>query len=440
MAFNQVRLGEYFKFEKGLGYKGEFLVEESDIALIGMDSHEEGGGYKDGSEKPYSGPYKDINVASPGDVIFAATDLTQDGRVLGSPLLVPESDEFQTYIYSHHLLKAFKKKEGFLPEYLYNIYRTEKYRVKAAYADSGTTVRALPAEVLEEQMIPLPDLPTQIAINEIISLIDQQIANNKALSRNLEALAQSIFKSWFIDFDPVHAKKKGENPFGMDAETANLFPDSFEKSDLGIIPKGWKVGPVGEVLTLQGGYAFKSSTWTSSGVPVIKIGSVKPGFVDLNEGSFVSLELGSGVSDAYRLPRGSMVIGLSGYVGEVGLVPGVTPAPLLNQRVAKFGLTSGEWKIPFAYCLTRDSKFKLDVINAAVGSAQQNVSNGQILNIERILPPSNLIEAFDSLFQPTFERILILEEEKMTLSKLIDSVLTQLIDGSLEISSESIAS
>ena len=75
-----------------------------------------------------------------------------------------------------------------------------------------------------------------------------------------------------------------------------------------------------------------------------------------------------------------------------------------------------------------------------MGSAQQNVSNGQILNIERILPPSNLTEVFDSLFHPTFERILILEEEKMTLSKLIDSLLPQLVDGSLEISSESIAS
>jgi type I restriction enzyme S subunit len=438
MAFKQVRLGDYFKFEKGLGYKGEFLAEDSEVALIGMDSHNDGGGYKEGSEKPYSGPYKPEHVAEVGDVIFAATE--QGFGLLGSPLMVPESEKFQTFIFSHHVLKAFPISEDFLPEYLYNIYRVEKYRNKASYGDTGTTVRAIPSEVMEEQMVPLPDLSTQQAINEIISLIDQQIANNKALSRNLEALAQSLFKSWFIDFDPVHAKKNGEKPFGMDADTAKLFPDSFVKSDLGIIPKGWKVGPVGEVLTLQGGYAFKSSTWTSSGVPVIKIGSVKPGFVDLNEGSFVSLELGSGVSDTYRLPRGSMVIGLSGYVGEVGLVPGVSPAPLLNQRVAKFGLTSGEWKIPFAYCLTRDSRFKLDVINAAVGSAQQNVSNGQILNIERILPPSNLIEAFDSLFHPTFERILILEEEKMTLSKLIDSILPQLVDGSLEISSESIAS
>ena len=273
MAFNQVRLGDYFKFEKGLGYKGEFLADESDVALIGMDSHEEAGGYKEGSEKPYSGPFKEINTANPGEVIFAATDLTQDGRVLGSPLLVPESEEYQTYIYSHHLLKAFQIKEGFLPEYLYNLYRCEKYRLKAAYADSGTTVRALPAEVLEEQLVPLPDLSTQLAINKIISLIDQQIANNKALSRNLEALAQSVFKSWFIDFDPVHAKKNGEKPFGMDAETVKLFPDSFIQSELGEIPKGWSVKNLGDVANLLMGQSPPGHTYnqTGEGLPFYRL-------------------------------------------------------------------------------------------------------------------------------------------------------------------------
>lgn len=301
MAFKQVRLGDYFKFEKGLGYKGEFLVEESDVALIGMDSHDEGGGYKDGSEKPYSGPYKEINVASPGEVIFAATDLTQDGRVLGSPLLVPESDQFQTYIYSHHLLKAFQKKEGFLPEYLYNLYRTEKYRVKAAYADSGTTVRALPAEVLEEQVVPLPDLPTQIAINEIISLIDQQIANNKSLSRNLEALAQSVFKSWFIDFDPVHAKKNGEKPFGMDAEVATLFPNSFVMSELGEIPNGWKVEKIGAYSPFIYGKALAAKNRVAGEVPVFGSNGV------------------TGFHNSALISMPSVIIGRKGTIGTVNL-------------------------------------------------------------------------------------------------------------------------
>jgi type I restriction enzyme S subunit len=301
MAFKQVRLGDYFKFEKGLGYKGEFLAEESDVALIGMDSHDEGGGYKDGSEKPYSGPYKEINVASPGDIIFAATDLTQDGRVLGSPLLVPESDEFQTYIYSHHLLKAFQKKEGFLPEYLYNLYRVEKFRKKAAYADSGTTVRALPAEVLEEQMVPLPDLTTQLAINEIISLIDQQISNSRALSRNLEALAQSIFKSWFIDFDPVKSKVKGEKPFGMDAEVAKLFPDSFVMSELGEIPNGWKVEKIGAYSPFIYGKALAAKNRVAGEVPVFGSNGV------------------TGFHNSALISIPSVIIGRKGTIGTVNL-------------------------------------------------------------------------------------------------------------------------
>ena len=247
MAYKQVRLGDYFKFEKGLGYKGEFLAEESDVAMIGMDSHNDGGGYKEDSEKPYSGPYKPEHVAHTGDIIFAATE--QGFGLLASPLMVPESEKFQTFIFSHHVLKAFPIQEGFLPEYLYNMFRIDRFRARAAYGDSGTTVRALPAEVLEEQVVPLPDLLVQQAINEIVAMIDQQIANNKALSKSLETLAQAMFKSWFIDFDPVHAKSKGKEPFGMDASTASLFPSSFEKSDIGDIPKGWHMKPLGELIT-----------------------------------------------------------------------------------------------------------------------------------------------------------------------------------------------
>ena len=128
VVYKQVRLGDYFKFEKGLGYKGEFLAEESDVAMIGMDSHNDGGGYKDNSEKPYSGPYKPEHVAEVGDVIFAATE--QGFGLLASPLIVPESDKFQTFIFSHHVLKAFPMKEGFSPEYLYNIFRVEDIGLK----------------------------------------------------------------------------------------------------------------------------------------------------------------------------------------------------------------------------------------------------------------------------------------------------------------------
>jgi len=428
MAFKQVRLGDYFKFEKGLGYKGEFLVDESDVALIGMDSHEEGGGYKEGSEKPYSGPFKEINTANPGEVIFAATDLTQDGRVLGSPLLVPESEEYQTYIYSHHLLKAFQIKEGFLPEYLYNLYRCEKYRLKAAYADSGTTVRALPAEVLEEQLVPLPDLSTQLAINEIISLIDQQIANNKSLSRNLEALAQSVFKSWFIDFDPVHAKKNGEKPFGMDGETANLFPDSFVKSELGEIPKGWSVKNLGDVAKLLMGQSPPGHTYnqTGEGLPFYQ------GRTDFGT-RFPSVRIFCTVRN--RLANaGETLVSVRAPVGDLNqaaqeCVIGRGVAAILHKSKSDV----------YTYCLLKSINNLLSHFNGE-GTVFGAINRKDFESLLVLEADPEIIISFEHFLAPTNSKIFELFKNTNSMELLRTRLLCSLIDGELNVSTEMIAS
>jgi type I restriction enzyme, S subunit len=439
MAYRQVRLGDYFKFEKGLGYKGEFLAEDSEVALIGMDSHEEGGGYKEGSEKPYTGPFKEINTANPGDVIFAATDLTQDGRVLGSPLLVPESDKFQTYIYSHHLLKAFQVKEGFLPEYLYNLYRCEKYRLKAAYADSGTTVRALPAEVLEEQLVPLPDLPTQLAINEIISLFDQQSANNKALSRNLENLAQSIFKSWFIDFDPVHAKKNGEKPFGMDAETAKLFPDSFVKSELGEIPKGWSECEIAALFDIAIGRTppRKESEWFSQngqGVPWVSIRDM--GTYSVYSDSTNECLTPEAVQK-FRVPvvpEHSVLMSFKLTVGKVCLT---SETVVTNEAIAHFKLKDKDFSTIYCYLwLKLLNKGTLES-TSSIGTA----TNSQFIKKIPILKPNKeIMNAFTERINPVFDSILKLQSETNSLTKFIESALPDMIHGVAKIPSEMVES
>jgi len=437
MTFKQVRLGDYFKFEKGVGYKGEFLVEQSDVALIGMDSHEEGGGYKEGSEKPYSGPYKEINVASPGDVIFAATDLTQDGRVLGSPLLVPESDAFQTYIYSHHLLKAFQKKEGFLPEYLYNVYRTEKYRVKAAYADSGTTVRALPAEVLEEQIVPLPDLPSQQAINEIISLIDQQILNNKALSDNLKALAQSVFKSWFIDFDPVHSKKQAEKPLGMDAETARLFPDSFVKSEFGEIPKGWKFHDISEVIKFCGG-----------GTPSTKNSEYWDGEHLWTTPRDLSRQIGIITIDTERKLTDAGISKISSKLLPRHSVLMSSRAPIGYLTVAAFPTAINQGFIGFPFQKPYSPLYILNWLHFNMHEIKSRSGGGTFAEINRtafksipfLFSSDELLLKFEQLMEPSLIKLESNAIENALLERTRVRLLSGLIDGEIELPAGLIAS
>lgn len=120
----------------------------------------------------------------------------------------------------------------------------------------------------ESTKIPLPQIEEQHAIARILGSLDNKIELNRHMNETLEAIARAIFKSWFVDFDPVRAKAEGREPVGMDAETAALFPDSFEETELGMVPKGWMVKTVGDILELAYGKALKDENRISGDIPV----------------------------------------------------------------------------------------------------------------------------------------------------------------------------
>lgn len=107
----------------------------------------------------------------------------------------------------------------------------------------------LNTSILGAVPLSVPSLATQAALVSFFNALDDRIDVLRQTNATLESIAQTLFKSWFIDFDPVRAKAEGREPEGMDAETAALFPDSFEDSALGEIPKGWSVIPFGELLS-----------------------------------------------------------------------------------------------------------------------------------------------------------------------------------------------
>ena len=437
MAFKQVRLGDYFKFEKGLGYKGEFLVEDSSVGLVGIDSQVPGGGYKENSEKAYSGPYKPEHVVDSGDVIVAATDITQDGSVLGSTLMIPESTNYETLIYSGDVMKAIPlKPDEFSLEYFYNLYRVEKYRRKVAYGDTGTTVRRLSEDGICEQLVPLPDLPTQVAINEIISLIDQQIANNKALSKNLENLAQSIFKSWFIDFDPVHAKKNGEKPFGMEAETANLFPESFVKSELGDIPKGWNVvkfESLGKIVTGKTPSTKNDAYWGAD-VPFVTIPDMTRNRFTISAERYLS-KLGANSQKNQYLPKGTTSVSC---IASPGLVSYSFVDSQTNQQINSIIPNSGT---PCEWLFFRiDSEIHQIKSRSGIGSVFSNLNKSDFSSLETIFASKELHKKFSEIVAPMLLEIETTTRASQKLIELRTVILDGLVSGKLSLQIESIAS
>jgi len=125
------------------------------------------------------------------------------------------------------------------PKYAGYFFRGPRFRQAVSAMSSLSTRASLNNEMISRLSIVLPPLRVQIGIGRTLRALDDRIDLNRRMNATLEAMSRAIFKSWFVDFDPVRAKAAGRQPEGMDAETAALFPDSFEESEIGEVPKGW---------------------------------------------------------------------------------------------------------------------------------------------------------------------------------------------------------
>lgn len=325
---------------------------------------------------------------------------------------------------------------------------------------TGATVSNMRIPVLKALKIPRFNKETEGRIVDILSTISQKIQLNTQTNQTLEAIAQAIFKSWFVDFDPVRAKAQAILD-GKTSDEANLsamavisgkaiedlsqteyqelwqiadaFPSELvENAEFGEVPKGWENTTLSEICSMQNGYAFKSNEWTGSGIPVIKIGSVKPMIVDIESNGFVSEE-NEHIRSDFLLKQGDIVVGLTGYVGEVGRIPAGDKA-MLNQRVAKFVPKKLDHELSyynFVYCLARQRTFKEYAELNAKGSAQANISTRELLNYPICLASLEVHKFFEIKINELLYKILTNSQESKVLEKTRDLLLPKLLSGEL---------
>ena len=318
------------------------------------------------------------------------------------------------------------------PKYLFAVLRSHIVQSQIDNMHVGTMIPHFKKGDFDKLNIPLLDSGSQVAVGDLYFELSQRITLLRETNATLEAIAQALFKSWFVDFDPVRAKMEGRTPEGMDEATAALFPDGFEASELGVVPRGWRWGTFSDLATFQNGYAFKSKDWTDCGHPVIKIGDVKPGIIDLEGCSYVAHETVVGL-DRFRLSRGDLLVGMTGYVGETGLVPSVEPAAYLNQRVGRMATKLGVADLGYLYCAARSPAFKEFAEAQSHGSAQANVSGVSLMAFPAVIAPLPLMDRFNGAIADMLEVILTNHEQARTLSTVRDTLLPRLISGQLHV-------
>lgn len=327
----------------------------------------------------------------------------------------------------------------------------------------GSATKFLTKRILDDYEINLPDLDTQNYIARVLWKLENKIQLNTQINQTLEQIAQVLFKSWFVDFDPVCAKVQalsegmsleqaeltamqaisGKTPeeltalsqtqpdcYAELAETTKAFPCEMVEIDGVEAPKGWEKTTLSEICEMQNGYAFKSSDWMEQGIPVIKIGSVKPMIVEVEGNGFVSEDY-SKLKPDFLLTSGDILVGLTGYVGEVGRIP-TGKIAMLNQRVATFlpkEIDKNHCFYNYIYCLARQSQFKEFAEINAKGSAQANISTKELLKFPIIKANDKLHILFENRVKELLERILWNSQNAETLAKTRDLLLPRLLNG-----------
>ncbi len=267
---------------------------------------------------------------------------------------------------------------------------------------TGSTFPNVSKEQLHSLEVPDHSLTQQREIAAILGALDDKIEVNRKASATLEEMARALYRSWFVDFDPVHAKAEGRSPAYMDAPTAALFPDSFGDDGL---PVGWRSVPVGELLTLNYGKALKKELRIAGEYPVY----------------------GSGGSDTSHeqalVQQPTIIVGRKGTVGSLYWEPrGCWPIDTV------FYVTS-DLPLPYIYRMLQE--LPLEHMNTDAAVPGLNRDNAYRLKVA--FPGSQLIAAYEQTAGAFQARIDSLENESRTLAALRDTLLPRLMSGELRV-------
>ncbi|KAB2930083.1 MAG: restriction endonuclease subunit S [Leptonema illini] len=366
------------------------------------------------------------NLACPGDIVF-----TQRGT-LGQVSLVPESS-YRSYLISQSQMKLTVNPAVADPLFIYYLFISDEQQNYIRQHAIQTGVPHTNLGILRSTPIPLPPLDEQRAIAHILGTLDDKIELNRRMSQTLEEMARALFQSWFVDFDPVHAKaegrwKKGQTLAGMPPEMWDLWPDSFEESELGPIPKGWSVGRLGDCIDLNPTRSLRK-------------GEVAP-YLDManmptqghTPDDVVPRAFGSGMK----------------FVNGDTLMARITPClengktafvDFLNEGQVGWGSTEyivlrPRMPMPaeFAYCLARSSSFRDFAIQSMTGSSgRQRVPSEALSKYPLVIPRSDGLGLFGKYARVLLERGSKAVVEARKLSNLRDTLLPKLISGELRV-------
>jgi type I restriction enzyme, S subunit len=342
------------------------------------------------------------NTARPGDLVF-----TQRGT-LGQVSVVPEHP-FDRYIISQSQMKLAVDSKKADPLFVYYLFNTQEQQEHIRQNAIQTGVPHTNLGILRNTPIRLPPLSEQRAIARILGTLDDKIELNRRMNATLEEMARALFKSWFVDFDPVRAKAEGRDT-GLPRAIADLFPDEFEDAELGEVPAAWKVGMVEDMAEVSSGK--------------------RPGvrYAEISPQTSVPLWGGNGPMAFVSSPLIDYPILLTGRVGTLGSVFRITSPcwPSDNTLILKARNPRA-----FEYLFLQLRRIDFSSLNR--GSTQPLLTQTDLKKQPVLLPPTMILMHYSVVAKGLYNRIDASNSESSTLAALRDALLPKLISGEVRV-------
>ena len=369
-----------------------------------------------------------------GDLLFARQSLVLSGAGKCSIFLGAS----EPITYEGHLIRARLNSSIADPAFYFYFFSSRIGHRTIQSIVEQVAAAGIRGSDLAKLSVPYFSVQKQRRIAEILGVLDDKIELSQQMNETLETTARAIFKSWFVDFDPVKAKMEGRKPLCMDTKTAALFPLAFQDSPLGKIPKGWKVEKIGNLVEIVKGRSYRSSELTESDTALVTLKSILRGGGYRPDG--LKPYTGKYNPEQVIIP-GELVVSYTDVTQEAEVVgkPAIVRGDEKYQTlVASLDLgiirpLKSTVSILFLYCLFRERRFQSHIYGYANGTTVLHLSKDGVPSYQFTLPPEKIRSLFDSVAEPLFAKIESNENESRTLAQARDTLLPKLLSGEIRV-------
>ena len=444
--WNEVYLGDIVEITHGWAFKSKFFSEDLSgkpiIVNIGNFQYTGGFRFESTTIKEYRDAYPEEYDLSPGDILLVMTCQTPGGEILGIPARIP--DDGRTYLHNQRLGKVVIKDESVVDrDFIYWLFLWSELNQELCSTATGTKILHTAPTRIEAFQFRLPPIEEQRAIASILGALDDKIELNRRTNATLESLARAIFKSWFVDFDPVKINA-GQMPASSAISTAHdlnvldLFPATFQDSELGPIPEGWSVERFADHISVTRGLSYKGVGLADAGVPMHNLNSIYEGGGYKHKG--IKYYTGE-YRDRHVVVPGDLIATNTEQGFEHRLIG---CAALVPKRYGETGIYSHHiYRVRMEDETALSPHYMLQLINSSRWHSWiAGFSNGTTINMLPtdalempllVVPPAGLVQHFTQLASTIADEIedSILEGESLAVTR--DALLPRLLSGELPV-------